>query len=655
MPNNAIGVKILGDPSSLLRSFKRSEVAATQFAGRMAAVNQASRGALAGSGFNKGALLFGSGQFVAAAVAAAAITKSVQAASDLNEQLSKSNVIFGQNAKEVESWSKTLATSFGISERAGLQAAGTFGSIFTNTGQTTAQAAEMSKRFVELAGDLASFNNTSTDDALNALRSGLAGEIEPLRRFQAFLTEASVAQEALRESGKSSVTQLTQGDKVLARYNLILKQTKTAQGDAARTSDSLANQTRQLAANFDNLSANMGRTFLPAANKVVTVLNSLFVGFAKLNSLGGVRVDGSHLNLAQLQELKKRLDDAGASGSLMAEAIDGAIKKLKELNAAAAAKKPILDLSVRDQGFTGADALIDRKALKAALAASAKDFDEFISGIGLKIAKAGLTSGLRDDLAVLQEELRAIDRQEARQGKTFKLETLRVGVLQDIKNIQDQIANDALVKQEAREQRILDLKEKQREALQKQLDARKASQFKALGLTGTGEDRVPGVDALRNRARSLLKQIQGTGLNTLKNRERIGAVLTKQFKDAGRDVRSAILQMFNDISDALNQGDKKLGGALTKTKSLNAKKILAGLDLSSDQERQLRARLSNVNSAGQSLAAAQDVGSTGGQFVVDVHNTVTLDGQKVANNTTRHQQKTKRRNPQQKRGPHRKN
>ena len=48
---------------------------------------------------------------------------------------------------------------------------------------------------VQLASDMASFNNTSVDDALLALRSGLSGETEPLKRFGIALSEVRLKED----------------------------------------------------------------------------------------------------------------------------------------------------------------------------------------------------------------------------------------------------------------------------------------------------------------------------------------------------------------------------------------------------------------------------------------------------------------------------
>jgi hypothetical protein len=106
----------------------------------------------------------------------------------------------------------------------------------------------MSKTLVQLAADLASFNNTSVDDALVALRSGLSGEAEPLKRYGIALSDARMRQELMAQGVKDLGATLTPLQKTQAAYTLILKDSKLAQGDFARTSTGLANEQRIAAA-----------------------------------------------------------------------------------------------------------------------------------------------------------------------------------------------------------------------------------------------------------------------------------------------------------------------------------------------------------------------------------------------------------------------
>lgn len=189
---------------------------------------------------------------------------AVNAASDLNESLSKVQVVFRDGAPEIEAWANTAAGAMGLSKGAALEAAGTFGNFLQAMGQTPAAAKDMSIGMVQLAADLASFNNANPDEVLLALRSGLSGEAEPMRKFGVALSEAAVASKAAQMGIAPLGGTLTEQQKIAARYAIIMDQTTTAQGDFARTSTGAANQQRILAAQTANLSAEIGGKLLPA-------------------------------------------------------------------------------------------------------------------------------------------------------------------------------------------------------------------------------------------------------------------------------------------------------------------------------------------------------------------------------------------------------
>lgn len=202
-----------------------------------------------------------------------AARSSINAASDLNEQLSKSQVVFGEASKSVIAFSRTTAGGLGISQRAALGAAGTFGNMLVPMGFARTEAARMSTRMVSLAADMASFNNADPSETLEALRAGLAGETEPLRRFGVSLSDAALRAYALAEGIKVGKGPLDAQTKATLTYGLVLRQTKDQQGDFARTNNGLANQQRILRARFEELSAKIGSALVPAMISVTSTVN----------------------------------------------------------------------------------------------------------------------------------------------------------------------------------------------------------------------------------------------------------------------------------------------------------------------------------------------------------------------------------------------
>lgn len=226
-------------------------------------------------GFGKGLATAAKGATVALGVLGVGAVFAVKKASDLGEQLNKVAVVFRGSETQIIKWSKSTASAFGISQRAALEAAGTFGNMLVPMGIARDTAGKMSTRFVELAADMASFNNASPEETLDALRAGLAGETEPLRRFGVFLNQARIEQEAMNMGLTKGKAPLTAQQKAMATYSIILKDTSDTQGDFGRTSDSLANQQRILQAQLEDTAAALGTALLPAATAAAGVMLKL--------------------------------------------------------------------------------------------------------------------------------------------------------------------------------------------------------------------------------------------------------------------------------------------------------------------------------------------------------------------------------------------
>jgi hypothetical protein len=201
---------------------------------------------------------------------------AVMASSNMAESLSKVQVVFGEGAAEVEKFGQSAAQNLGISNQAALEATGTYGNLFQAFGLGQGESQKMSTSLVQLAADMASFNNTSVDDAILALRSGLSGETEPLKKFGVALSEVRLKTEAMALGLITSTTgALTPAAKAQASYSLILKDTKLAQGDYARTADGTANTMKTLQARFEDAKVAVGDALMPAFRGLLGILNLL--------------------------------------------------------------------------------------------------------------------------------------------------------------------------------------------------------------------------------------------------------------------------------------------------------------------------------------------------------------------------------------------
>lgn len=360
----------------------------------------------------RGAVLTAGTAFLGATVAFQAAAKSIQAATDTNEELNKSTEVFGESSQQIKDFAETTASSLGISNVEALRATGIFGNLFRSINIGTPAAAEMSEALVRLAADLASFNNADPGQVLENLRSGLVGEPEPLRKFGIFLSQARAQQEALNASGKESVKQLTQQEIVQARFNIILRDSVLAQGDFARTSESLANQTRILKAEVGDLGAQIGSALIPP----LTFLTSTLVDGVQTM---GLAADAAGDLATRFKELGQTVPGADSKVASFAGSLARTYARALVLGPVLFPVTEAVDrLGIgAEQATTQMDALahsFPRAGLAAREAAASinelKDVLTELSGLEVEQLEiqTGLTGGGRDaQIANLEEQIEA--------------------------------------------------------------------------------------------------------------------------------------------------------------------------------------------------------------------------------------------------------
>jgi hypothetical protein len=202
----------------------------------------------------------------------AVIAPAIKAASDFEESASKVDVIFGRASKSVKDFASTAAISLGQSKQDVLNAAGVFGTFGKAAGLAGEDLGLFTTDFVTLATDLASFNNSTPEEAVMAIGAALRGESEPLRRYGILLDDATLKAEATSLGIYKGNKALTSQQKILAAQSAIYKQSGDAQGDFARTADGLANSQRTLTALFKNLQIELGQKLLPVTTDFVNAL-----------------------------------------------------------------------------------------------------------------------------------------------------------------------------------------------------------------------------------------------------------------------------------------------------------------------------------------------------------------------------------------------
>jgi len=209
--------------------------------------------------------------------------KLAQASSNLFEAQDATRKIFGESADAVLKFGETAASSVGMSNRMAIEAATSYGGLFQTIGKVgPAAAADMSIGIVKLASDWASLKNKRPEDVLEAMRSGLVGEIEPLRNVGMSFSAMDVEVKAAAMGLADATGTITEGAKMQARYALIVEQSGLAQGNFAATADGMANSERSATAAMEDAAAAAGQALAPAMAELYQAAVPVLKGFSWL-------------------------------------------------------------------------------------------------------------------------------------------------------------------------------------------------------------------------------------------------------------------------------------------------------------------------------------------------------------------------------------
>lgn len=235
---------------------------------------------------NVGNAVKGTGHYMSMFITApilGGIMAMIKQASDMNETISKTKVVFKEGSKEVLKWSDSTLKSVGLAKGTALDMAATFGDMGTAMGLSRKEAKKYAMGLTDLTGDMASFKNMRPEEIHIALAGAYTGETEALKRLGIVMTVANLERFAESQGIKKKIKDMSEAEKIQLRYNYIMKASKNSIGDFARTQDSAANQMRIFTEGLKEAGGKIGTILLPYFTKAITIVNKLMDRFHNLN------------------------------------------------------------------------------------------------------------------------------------------------------------------------------------------------------------------------------------------------------------------------------------------------------------------------------------------------------------------------------------
>ena len=221
------------------------------------------------------------------------IKDAIDIASSLTEVENVVRQTFGQYESLINNFAKTSIEKFGMSELSVKQFASRFQAMGVAMGFSQGKMTDMSINLTKLTADMASFYDVAQSDVAEDLESIFTGQTRPLRAYGLDLTQATLKEWALTQGIEANFKTMTQAEKAMLRYQYVMANTATAQGDFARTADTWHNQITMLKENFKALGAVVGGGLINAFKPFIKVLNAVLqkvIAFAEMvtNALGSI-------------------------------------------------------------------------------------------------------------------------------------------------------------------------------------------------------------------------------------------------------------------------------------------------------------------------------------------------------------------------------
>lgn len=359
------------------------------------------------------------------------LVRLANAAGNVEEDMNKANVVFGDSAAVVQAFAKDMEREMGKSRHEVVRFAASVQDILVPLGLLRGFAANVSQEVVKLAIDVASFNNALDADVMRDFNSAIVGNHETVRKYGIVISEARLKQVAFSEGIIEAGQTLTDQQKILARIAILQKDSADAADDAKETFFSFNNQMKALNTEIENTRIVIGQMLMPVIKTfaiAIRLLLKLIQNFTGVFILAAFHAAKFGLEIVKAKLGIKTFGDATAIASKKLNKFGAAI--LKNLAFLAAFEVAVRLARVSYNFLTDAPDLekvgqsfvsVDKELAK--LIASAKQFSQ------TKIlADFESLNFAVDAFEQLDEALKSDDREQAIKGVVGSMQGMHKGL-----------------------------------------------------------------------------------------------------------------------------------------------------------------------------------------------------------------------------------
>ena len=242
--------------------------------------------------------------------------KLIQMGADADATSAKFNTIFSGMEGSTQSWVDNFVAATGRNKYATMDVLSDIQAVATAMGVEKEAGVSMAEALLQRSTDVAAFFNAQDPEVLAAIKSGLVGEMEPLKKYGVILSEANVQQELSNMLGAEGAKNATSAQKVQARTNIILAQTAAIQGQQNREAGSYQEQVKRLSATLSTTFADAGKKAMESMTGVLVSVNQL-MGDGGLDALQSVLESVASAvawTVVEVVDIIRAFNDWGQSG-----------------------------------------------------------------------------------------------------------------------------------------------------------------------------------------------------------------------------------------------------------------------------------------------------------------------------------------------------
>lgn len=282
------------------------------------------------------------------------------------------NTTMGTMKNTAKDFVNTMERDFHLDPSNVMNYMASFNSLIKGFGIADEQAYKMSKNLTQLSYDLAAFKGLSIEDAMQKIKSGISGELEPMRAIGVALDQATLQETAYKLGIEKRVSTMTRAQKTELLYYQMMQSTSQAQNYFANT---LAKTTGELKGSeklilnpatalsilkqqFSQLGRAIGNIFIPILTKMIPYIMAATQVLRDLaNAIAaafGFKLEDYDFS-SSAGNVSAGIDGIGDSADKTAKKVKGMLAPFDELNAIDFGNNTGGDSSVGGGGSLGLD------------------------------------------------------------------------------------------------------------------------------------------------------------------------------------------------------------------------------------------------------------------------------------------------------------